>query len=251
MKEVDYVTLADTLAQPHHRPSDKARLIVAEKPTPFVAPKLHYDDVAEPRPFSAEVVFVEASAAVGKSTLARHLSASKLAPLLDLAEVPVSTGSLKSLVSDLSGDGDPVKAFHAGQLPIIIDALDEGRLLSSETGFEYFLQTTGEFLLQDRSVTTHPKLVIFGRHDSIEDAATWISLSGEGITTNTIEVGFFPEKEARELIHAYARAGASPDDAYLRHPGPAGILVDAYFVAIQQALGLPNGQLWTNEQGLG
>ena len=141
MKEIDYDQLAAAITQPHHRPSDSALLILAEMPVPFVAPKLRYSDAAEAGPFSVEVVFIEASAAIGKSTMARYLSASLMAPLLDLAEVPVSTGSLKSLVSDLSGEDDPVKAFHAGQVPIIIDALDEGRLLSSETGFEYFLQT--------------------------------------------------------------------------------------------------------------
>ena len=250
MEEIDYDQLAAAITQPHHRPSDNARLILAETPVPFVAPTLRYSDVAEAGRFSVEVLFVEASAAVGKSTMARYLSASLMVPLLDLAEVPVSTGSLKSLISDLSGEGDPVNAFHAGQVPIIIDALDEGRLLSSETGFEHFLQTTGELLLQDRSVTTHPKLIIFGRHDSIEDAAFWLSVTGEEIRANTVEVGFFHEKAARELIDAYARLDASPDALYRRHPGPVNELVDAYFTAIEDALGLPKGQLWIDEQGL-
>ena len=160
MKEVDYVGLADALTRPRFHPTENNRLIIAEKPVPFVAPKLHYNDMLELGPFSAEVVLIEASAAVGKSTLARHLSASKLVPLLDLAVVPVSTGSLKALVSDLSGDGDPIAAFHAGQVPIVIDAIDEGRLLSGETGFEYFLQTAGEFLLHNRSVTLTNPLIL-------------------------------------------------------------------------------------------
>lgn len=249
MKEIDFDKLKAAVTQPRHRPSEQARLVLSETPAPFVAPMLRYSDVPKAGPFAAEVVFVKASAAVGKTTMARYLSASQNLPLLDLSVVPVSTGSLKSLVSDLSGEGDPVKAFHAGNIPIIIDALDEGRLLSNETGFEYFLQTTGEFLLQDRSVTTRPKLIIFGRHDSIEEATTWLEISGEGISTCSVEVGFFAEKEARDLIDAYATAGASPDAAYRYHPGPARELVDAYFIAIEAALGLPKGQLWTNEQG--
>lgn len=142
-----------------------------------------------------------------------------------------------------------MNAYHAGQLPIIVDALDEGRLLSSETGFESFLLTTGEFLLQDRSVTNRPKLIIFGRHDSIEDATTWVEIMGKDIKTRSVEVGFFAEKEARELIDAYALIGASPDAAYRRHSGPARQLVDAYFTAIEAALGLPQGRLWADEQG--
>ena len=135
MKEIEFNKLTAAITKPHHRPSARARLVIAEAPSPFIAPKLRYPNATEAGPFSAEVVFAEASAAVGKSSMARYLSASLAVPLLDLAEVPVSTGSLKSLVSDLSGEGDPVKAFHTGQLPVIIDALDEGRLLSSQTGF--------------------------------------------------------------------------------------------------------------------
>lgn len=250
MKEIDFNKLQAAITQPHHQPSKHARLILAIEPTPFVPPTLRYSDVPEEELFAAEVIFVQASAAVGKSTMARYLSASQKVPLLDLSEVPVSTGSLKSLVSDLIGEGDPVSAFHAGQLPIIVDALDEGRLLSSETGFESFLQTAGEFLLQDRSATTHPKLIIFGRHDSIEDARTWLAIAAEGTRVCSVEVGYFAEEEARKLIDAYARAGSSGDAPYLRHPGPARELIDAYFTAIEAALGLPKGQLWTNEQGL-
>jgi hypothetical protein len=253
LKEIDFEKLESAVTHPRHRPSEQTRpalaLVLAEKPAPFVAPPLRFSDIPKGGAFAAEVVFVNASAAVGKTTMARYLSASQRVPLLDLSKVPVSTGSLKSLVSDLSGEGDPVKSFHAGELPIIIDALDEGRLLSSETGFEYFLRTTGEFLLQDRSVITHPKLIIFGRHDSIGDATAWLEISGEGISTCSVEVGFFAEKDARDLIDAYASAGASPDSAYRRHPEPARELVDAYFIAIETALGLPRGQLWTDEQG--
>lgn len=249
MEEIEFNKLATAITKPRHRPSVRGRLVVAAEPSPFIAPKLRYRNATEAGPFSAEVVFAEASAAVGKSTMARYLSAILGVPLLDLAKVPVSTGSLKSLVSDLSGEGDPVKAFHTGQLPVIIDALDEGRLLSSETGFESFLVTTGEFLLQDRTVTNRPKLIIFGRHDSIKDAAIWLSIAGEEIRASTIEVGFFAEREARELIDAYARLGATLDAAYRRHPRPAHDLVDAYFMAIGAALGLPNGRLWTEDQG--
>lgn len=249
MNEITFDKLEGAIPTPSHRPLPGARLVIASRPVPFVAPTLHNSDLPQAEPFTAEVVFVEASAAVGKSTMAQYLSDCQLVPLLDLSKVPVSTGSLKSLVSDLSGEGDPVKAFHGGTLPIIIDALDEGRLLSGETGFESFLQTTGEFLLQDRSVTTSPKLIFFGRHESVEDARTWLELAAADVTTRSAEVGFFGEQEARELIDAYALSLASSDAAYRSHPQPAGLLIDAYFCAIEAALGLSRGELWTDERG--
>lgn len=107
MKEIDFDKLEAAITQPRHRPLGQARLVLAQKPVPFVAPPLRVSEAHEAAPFAAEVVFVEASAAVGKSTMARYLSANRNVPLLDLSVVPVSTGSLKSLVSDLSGEGDP------------------------------------------------------------------------------------------------------------------------------------------------
>jgi len=207
------------------------------------------EGTASGSPFAAEVIFVVASAAVGKSTMARQLSAGGAIPMLNLAEVPVSTGSLKSLVSDLKRSVDPLQAFHAGNLPIIIDALDEGRLLSGETGFESFLQTTGELLLQDRSVANRPKLVVLGRHESIADADIGLQLGGAGITTRTFHVGSFGETSARRLIDAYARAGTASTAAYLSNPKPVEELISAYFGAIEAALGLDSGTLWTNERG--
>jgi hypothetical protein len=67
-------------------------------------------------------------------------------PVLDLARVPVATGSLRALSAAFTGPGDPLQAFHKGELPVIIDALDEGRLLSNEKRFQSFLEGTGGLL---------------------------------------------------------------------------------------------------------
>lgn len=247
-KEILFVQIVHALAKGRHRPPANARLTIPDRPTPFVSPTFTAAAKTAANPFAAEVIFVEASAAVGKSTMAHYLSAFQNAPLLDLAIVPVSTGSLKSLVSDLDGD-DPIAAFHAGTLPIVIDALDEGRLLSNETGFDSFLQTTGEFLLQDRQFKDRPKIVILGRHDSIQEAQEWMELVSPDIATSTVEVAFFSENDARQLIDRYADTIAEPDAQYRRHPEPARQLVDSYFDAIESALGLAKGTLWSTPHG--
>jgi hypothetical protein len=170
-------------------------------------------------------------------------------PDLDLAKVPVSTGSLKALLLDISGAGNQIKAFHSGRLPIIIDALDEGRLLSGEKGFESFLETTGEFLNEDRSVTNRPKIIFFGRYDSTEIAELWLDLTGNAISTCKLEVSFFGENAAWELIKAYASASAPPKSAYHHHPAPVQKLIEEYFRAIESALDIEPGNLWQDEQG--
>src|SRR4051794_15952915 len=161
--------LVNVLSRPGHWPrvGQTGRLCVAEPPTPFIAPML---DVLgkDPSGIQKEIILIEASAAVGKSTLARQVSATLQSPILDLAKVPVSTGSLNALLTDLESTDktDPVAAFHQGQIPVIIDALDEGRLLSKEVGIQRFLVSTAELLMSNRRVTSRPKLVILARFES-------------------------------------------------------------------------------------
>jgi hypothetical protein len=128
--------LVGVLSRPVHfpKPGQTGRLIIAEPPRPFVAPRLDIPGT-DPSVIRKEIIFIEASAAVGKSTLAQQLSATLKAPILDLAKVPVSAGSLYTLLTDLEAADlcDPVAAFHEGKVPVMIDALDEGSLLSSET----------------------------------------------------------------------------------------------------------------------
>ena len=248
MNEIELHELEMALAKPIHRPGSGARLSIQPKPEPFVAPTLVASDTDPQSLFSVEVVFVTASAAVGKSWLATFLSSSRQVPLLNLADVRVSTNSLIGLLqADFSGSDNPIQAFHEGHLPVIIDALDEGRLLSGEKNFDSFIETTAEFLLQNRSVEDHPKIVLFGRHESAEQANIWLELAG--IKSCSVEVGFFDEISAREMIDVYARTMIKTDALYLQHPGPVGDLVDAYFSAIESALELDQGTLWEDDRG--
>ena len=249
LNQVKFDTLVTAITEPSHRPGAKARLIIAKKPEPFVSPGLQTHGGSPQDGLSAEVLFIEAGAAVGKSTMANQLSAVRNLPMLNLADVPVATGSLRALISDLQGTEDPIQTFHAGKLPVIIDALDEGRMLSGEKGFESFLQTTGELILSNRSVKDRPKLVIFGRHESTELAKLGLELSGAGITICSIEVGYFAEQDAWALVDAYARSATKSNSAYRSHQEPARVLIRAYFDAIEAALGIGKGTLWSNEDG--
>ncbi len=252
MLEIALNVLADVLSRPLHFPKagQTGHLFIAEPPRPFVAPRLDVPG-KEPSVIQKEIIFIEASAAVGKSTLARHVSATLKAPILDLAQVSVSTGSLRTLLNELEAvdNSDPVAAFHEGKIPVIIDALDEGRLLSNEKGIESFLVTTAELLLSNRSVTSRPKLVCLARFESIELARQWIELIAPGITRVTAKVGFFDKEGAWQLIQAYAATAAKPGSHYRQNPEPARDFIAAYFDAIENALGLAAGELWQNEQG--
>jgi hypothetical protein len=249
MAEISFDTFRASLSRPSQALTLGNRLKLPQGPNPFVAPTLRVIEPDLPRPLDAEVLFIKASAAVGKSTIANHLANTLQIPLLDLARVPVSTGSLKALLLDVSGLGNPLEAFHAGRLPIIVDALDEGRLLSGEQGFESFLETVGELLGENRSVLNRPKLILLGRYDSIEIAEMFLGLSGNNVTICKIEVAFFGKEAAWHLIEAYADVRAKPGAQYRQHPEPVRRLIGAYFAATEAALGLPAGSLWTSDQG--
>ncbi|MGH6705029.1 MAG: hypothetical protein ACRECG_16735, partial [Bradyrhizobium sp.] len=131
MSDTALNVLTNLLSRPVHFPKvgKTGDFFVAEPPRPFVAPRLDIPG-QDPAIIRKEIIFIEASAAVGKSTLARQVSATLQAPILDLAKVPVSTGSIRTLLTGLEAadNSDPVAAFHEGRIPVIIDALDEGRL---------------------------------------------------------------------------------------------------------------------------
>ncbi len=251
MSDTALTLLADVLSRPVHFPMGEAGdLVVAEPPRPFIAPRLDVPG-EDPALLRREIIFIEASAAVGKSTLARQLSATLDAPLLDLARVPVSTASLQTVLAALEADdrSDPLAAFHQGRLPLIIDALDEGRLLSGESDIERFLVSTAELLLRDRSVTSRPKLVFLARFESIELARLRIGSQGPEISHVTAKVEFFDKEEASQLIQAYAASSARPYSEFHKHPESARQFVATYFDAIEASLGLAAGELWQNEQG--
>ena len=108
------------------------------------------------------MIIIKAQAAVGKTITAEYLSATTRARLLDLANIEVGANALRGAV-----DEEP---FHRGQCPIIVDALDEGAVVSSDASCDRFLFTSRDFLLSDRSTLDKVKIVFLGRPDS----AQWV-----------------------------------------------------------------------------
>ena len=216
-------------------------------PQPFVAPAFDLENGDADR--LNEIVLIRASAAVGKTTIAHALSARRNIPVLDLSETAVATGSLKGILGDLTNGSNPLEAFHSGKLPLIVDALDEGRLLSNDKGFFSFLETSAETVLESRDVTDRPKLILLGRPEAIDYAE--IVFADGGLNISSLEVGFFDEEGARALIHAYAQNSANPESLYHVHREPAEQLINAYFDKIEEALGLSAGELWKSPTGRG
>jgi len=128
-QDLGFDNLLKALAHPTSSPLPGRKRLSVPKPYElFARPPLHLQ-ASEPvtnAPFAVEVILVAASAAVGKSTMASQLSALSGTPLLNLANVTVAEQALLGMLSgDMTGDGKA--EFYQGRLPIIVDALDEGR----------------------------------------------------------------------------------------------------------------------------
>jgi len=251
MTRLDLEQLAEAVRGPAGLElSSGARLQLPSAPQPFIPPKLVPTDSALPDSFAAEVIIISSPAAVGKSTVAAYLSAANSVPLLNLAEVHVSTSALVGLLAtDIVKPAGAIDALHEGQLTIIVDALDEGRLLSGDANFEAFLETTWELLLRDRSVTNRPKLILFGRDIAADLVDLSLKLSGNGISVSWLTLDFFDHDDATAVIEAHALETARSDGRSWSTSGPAKEVVAAFFDAIEGALRLEKGTLWQDREG--
>jgi hypothetical protein len=225
--------------------ASKPRLTVLPLPEPFVLPLVAADDRSGFQVPAVEVVLISSPAAVGKSTVARYLSAKSNAPVLDLSETKVSTHALAGFFGpELSAED--AHQFHAGRLPLIIDALDEGQVNSGIPNLEQFLSTAWEYLLTDRSVTTRPKLVMFGRDEVMDDLVTCsLQADGEGVSSARLRLDFFDHAGAVELV---CRQGAFRNPQWEMRRADREAL-EALFTAIEAALGLATGALWDSPRG--
>ena len=255
-----HISLSALAASIHAPPSttlnQHATLHVSPIPDPFVPPTLQLVDGE----LSSEVTFIRSPAAVGKSVTAQYLSGQKNVPLLNLADVPVGTGSLQGLISDYTLDGKD--SFHSGNLTVIVDSLDEGRLLSGESSLEAFLFSLIDFMQQDRSITDRPKLIFFGREESADFSKLALQISSEEISVCTLSLEFFDSDSASKLIDLYATKeidrllhnNTINKQDYTRRKRlllsqPMQELKSAFFKAIEQALEIPRDQLWTTQRG--
>ena len=232
-------------------------LALPEEPPLYVPPTFHY--VEDCYTLESDAVFIQAPAAVGKSMTAKYISATKDAPILDLATVPVGTDSLRGMI----GNDAAIEAFRKGNLPIIVDAMDEGRLISGEQSFEQFIASTGRLLAEQPRSTDRarkrPKIIFFGRPESADFANLAIQLDEDNLSLCKIELDYFGQDSAVELIDKYAREGIdnrsdlTVDEKERRKNRLNGIpmnnLKDSYFDAIASALELSNGNLWTDKTG--
>ena len=245
MPEFSYDEVIRALPKTDLRPAARSVLKLQNSRAPtFVAPTLMASDSAA---LKSSVLVICAPAAVGKSMLASALSADAHLPILDLSVVPVATGSLRSCFTDLGPDGEV--HFTSGKVAFLVDALDEGRLLSGDPGFRAFFESAAPLL----AGASGPRVVLLGRPESADLAIEILRRAAPHISVSRLDLGFFDEKSARTLVRSYAdqeaRDKAADCTAYVKHRNASDEVVDAYFGAIARALGLAIEKLWVDVDG--
>lgn len=238
---ITFTQLVDAVARVHLRPVGND-LQVPAKPSPFVPPRLRSE--RRQTELRVEAVFLAAPAAVGKSTAAKALSAETNAPLLDLATVPVGAGSLRGLLTAAYGPA-AIDTFLRGDLPVVIDAIDEGRLHSGPLGLPAFFRTTAELISDPSASRDRIKLVILGRPDALRLARHHLEPACPSLTTTDLEVDFFDEQGAHRMVEVYADYCAEEGAPYWQHRERALKVRSDYFSAIARALGATQEELWT------
>jgi hypothetical protein len=234
-----------------HPPStgEGRRLSYPEPVDPFVPQTAIAEEfTVDENPLASDVLLFSAPAAVGKSTFARALAAAARIPLLDLAKVKVSTGTLSGILLAEIGHQAP-QELQKGQLALIIDALDEGRILSGDSHIEEFLRTTMELLSDPAAPRGQgPKILLFGRPDAVELAASILELEAPSLPVTRLSLDYFDEAAATELVLSFARKMGKAETVK-RFLKPIQDVVRSFFDAISAAISVPPQRLWKDHQG--
>jgi hypothetical protein len=246
---VTFDQIAERLRPPPARGTVK-RLSYPDPPKVFVPPTVTAEEFpADQAPLASDVLLFTAPAAVGKSTFAQALAARAGIPVLDLAKVKVSTGALSGILEEISDQAS--HEFQQGKFALIIDALDEGRILSGDSHIIEFLRTTVERLgALSAPKGQGPKLLLFGRPAAIQEAADILEIEALSlpVPVTRLALDYFDEAAATELVFAFARMVGDPT-AIDRHRKTIRQVIRAFFDAISVAIDVPPQNLWNDDHG--
>ncbi|MGN6423633.1 MAG: hypothetical protein ACTHLA_10020 [Asticcacaulis sp.] len=167
------------------------------------APLSHSAELTDTLPEESSIILVSAPGAVGKSTLARQISAATGAVYIDLAKAAPVGGD--TISGGLAKTG-LYQAWQAGEVALLIDGLDEARLRVTQEAFEAFLQDVAD-ISKARQLPT----VLFGRTGAVQDA--WLILADQQVSTSILEIGFYDANAAKDFAMAVV-AKDNPDRSH-------------------------------------
>lgn len=145
-----------------------------------------------------KILLISAAGATGKSALAYHLSATNKIPILDLSkQTPVGANSLSGLLLEIfgtTGISSFFKEMHDGKISIIIDAIDEGYIKTTEEAFNAFLSNIADIADKSDGIS----FILLGRTQALEH--TWLHMSERKINSSLIKIEPFNTEQAKSFI---------------------------------------------------
>jgi hypothetical protein len=140
--------------------------------------------------------------------------------------------------------------FQHGQFSLVIDALDEGRIVSGDNNFYEFLRTTFQFLQECPEPNgTGPKLLLFGRPEAIDIVRFILGMEAWEIPVADLTIDYFEEAAATALVLECARTGKKGPEHITRNEEPIRKAIGVFFEDIGAAIGVTPSDLWHHPDG--
>lgn len=180
----------------------------------------------------SSVILVSAPAAVGKTTLARHLARVTNNPYWDLGKFAMGSGFFSGIISSAYGVeryASLIEEIRCGRLCLILDAVDEAIVASTSTNFIASLQNLSEII--QGANTEHASAIFFGRPETIID--THLYLADLGIDSEMFEVLYFSEDESKRFVREQIAA------SNVNILGELDPFIDTFFNRVKEAFYSP------------
>ncbi len=163
----------------------------------------------------ASVLLLSAPVATGKSTAAKFLAAATGAPILDLAQLQVGSGTLAGTITanfGVAAGAQFLLQMQQGQQLLLVDALDEAELRAGERNFQFFLH---ELEMYGRNNASSPTIVVLGRTETIE----WVALTfdDDAVPYIRASIDFFDRDQAWEFLDLRLDELYAADKTQLTH----------------------------------
>lgn len=135
----------------------------------------------------AQIIFVSAAGATGKTEMTRHLSNKYKIPVLDLSKhKPVGNHSFIGMLFKTFNTQDAatiMEGIQNGSQVVIIDGFDEGYSKTSDNAFESFMDDIANLAMNAKGLT----FLIFGRNNIIDYSSLYFAEKGIKVSLLLIE----------------------------------------------------------------
>lgn len=230
---------------------------IAEKDHYFVEPTLRTEETIPP--WKAPISIISAPGAVGKSALAKNISARGSVYLWDLARLNLGLGSFMGIIAESFGADrlEPiVDNLSSGKELFVLDAFDEAELKEGFGRIERLVQECWKVVSKSKNTS----LVFLARTRTAENLAAAIelaSLSDEEHSRqnpcSVLEIDYFNESKSMKFIDSEIRriSNSKGDhnilERYESHKEPFDKAIESVFTSAAESFRVEDN-IWKNHE---